>query len=325
MQVTRDSFRSKNIGRLAVDGLHSLHVEEHGNPFGLPVVILHGGPGAGLNIQHAETFDPLIFRIVMFDQRGCGQSTPHGSIENNTTQDLLDDLEKIRIHLNIEKWLVAGGSWGSCLALAYGQAHPQHCLGFRLHGIFLAEAADIDWWFQGSRTVYPDYWEEFAAPIPPQNRHALLAAYHQALTSGDLEEELAAAIRLRRFSALTQTFKPDPAHVQSLTEPKAALALSRLFTHYCINGAFLSPGQLIRDIDRIRHLPCEIVQGRYDMVTPMAAAWRLKTAWPEAEFAIVTEANHQSTVEPVVTALGEATKRLGDKIRGKGGVHAQSH
>ncbi|CAN7583242.1 prolyl aminopeptidase [Phyllobacterium sp. LjRoot231] len=306
--------------RLQVDDLHNLYIEEHGNPDGLPVIFLHGGPGAGLNAKYAATFDTDVFRIILFDQRGAGKSTPHASIERNTTQDLVADIEAIRILLKIDAWLVAGGSWGSCLALAYGQSFPQRCLGFRLHGIFLAEPQEIEWWFQGSRMIFPDYWDEFAAPVASERRQALLPAYYEWLTCGDSKTETEAALRLRTFSASTQTFRPDPDHIRSLAEPQAALAIARLFAHYCMNGAFMQSGQLISGIDRIRHLPCEIVQGRYDTVTPMSTAWRLRTAWPEAEFTIVVEANHQSTVEPMVTALRQASDRLVNTLRGRGSM-----
>ncbi|MGF9564618.1 prolyl aminopeptidase [Neorhizobium sp. JUb45] len=307
-QGARDSFY------LDVDARHRLHVEEHGHPDGIPVVILHGGPGAGMSRKQIETFDLAIFRIVIFDQRGAGRSTPSADLIDNTTDALIADIEAIREKLGIDRWIVAGGSWGSCLALAYGQKHPQHCLGFRLHGIFLAGREDIDWWFNGVRAIFPDQWEDFAGFIPEGERGDLLGAYYRRLTSGNAHEEAAAALSLRGFSAKTQTFLPDPGHVATLLEPKAALAVARLFTHYCMHGAFLEPGQLLRDIDRIRHLPCEIVQGRYDTVTPMASAWRLHKAWPEAAFVIVTEANHQSTKGPLFDELKNATGRLHNRL-----------
>ncbi|CDN51899.1 prolyl aminopeptidase [Neorhizobium galegae] len=299
---------------LPVDEVRSLYVEEHGNPEGIPVVVLHGGPGAGMSLKQLETFDPSAFRIVIFDQRGAGRSTPHADLDRNTTTALVADMELLRDHLGIDKWLVSGGSWGSCLALAYGEAHPDRCLGFRLHGIFLAGKEDIDWWFNGVRAIFPDQWEEFAAFIPEAERGDLLSAYYRRLTSGNAHEEVAAALSLRSFSAKTQTFLPDPGHVAALMEPMAALAVARLFTHYCMHGAFLAPGQLLRDIGRIRHLPCEIAQGRYDTVTPMASAWRLYRAWPEAGFSIVTEANHQSTKGPLFEELKNASERLRGKL-----------
>ncbi|MBZ6078701.1 prolyl aminopeptidase [Microvirga puerhi] len=296
--------------RLRVSELHELFVEEQGNPQGVPIVFLHGGPGAGTSPAQLLTFDPAKFRIISFDQRGAGRSTPHAELKENTTSALISDLERIRDALGIERWFVAGGSWGSCLALAYGEAHPDRCLGFRLHGIFLADAADIEWWFNGSRMIFPDRWEIFSSFIPEDERHDLLSAYYRRLTSEDPDRCIEAAIALRTFSATTQTFRPDEGHVRKLVEPAAALAVSRIFTHYCVNGAFLEPGQLLKNIDRIRHLPCEIVQARYDTVTPMASAWALHRAWPEARFTIVTEANHQSTHGPMAEVLREAADRL---------------
>lgn len=306
------------------DSLHHLYVEEHGSQSGIPVVVLHGGPGAGMSRKQIETFDLSAFRIIIFDQRGAGRSTPHAELCDNTMPKLIADLEILRAHLGIENWLVSGGSWGSCLALAYAQAHPDRCLGLRLHGIFLAGREDIDWWFNGVRAIFPDEWEAFADFIPEGERHDLLSAYYRRLTSGNADEEAAAAISLRGFSARTQTFLPDPAHVAALMEPKAALAVARLFTHYCVNGAFLAPGQLLQGVDRIRHLPCEIVQGRYDTVTPMASAWRLHRAWPEAGFTVVTEANHQSTKGPLFEELKHASERLRAKlsIGGQGSMTA---
>jgi proline iminopeptidase len=304
-----DPYRSV---RLSVGGGHELQVDESGNPDGLPVVFLHGGPGAGTKPAQRRTFDPDVFRIITFDQRGAGRSTPHATLHGNTTQGLVGDIERLRVHLGIERWLVTGGSWGSCLALCYGEAHPERCLGFRLHGIFMGSPAEIDWWFNGARMIFPDKWEAFAAFVPVAERGDLLAAYHRRLVSDDPDECLAAAISLRTFSAATQTFVPDPEHVASLNEPMVALAVARLFTHYCINRFFLEPGQILRDLPRIRYLPAEIVQGRYDTVTPMATAWALKRAWPEARFTIVDEANHVATDSaPALShALREATDRL---------------
>jgi proline iminopeptidase len=299
---------------LQVDDRHTLYVEEHGNRDGIAIVVLHGGPGAGISRKLIETFDLSEFRVIVFDQRGAGRSTPHADLTDNTTGKLIADIEAIREALGITAWLVAGGSWGSCLALAYGQAHPDRCLGLRLHGIFLAGKDDIDWWFNGVRSIFPDHWEEFAGFIDEEERGDLLSAYYRQLTSGHAHDEAAAALSLRGFSAKTQTFLPDPGHVAALMEPKAALAVARLFTHYCVNGAFLAPGQLLDGIDRIRHLPCEIVQGRYDTVTPMASAWRLHKAFPEAGFVVVTEANHQSTKGPLFEELKNATARLRNRL-----------
>lgn len=301
--------------RLAVDAPHELYVEESGNPLGIPVVFLHGGPGGGSKPSQRCTFDPAVFRIVLFDQRGAGRSTPIAELAGNTTDALISDIESIREFLGIERWLVTGGSWGSCLGLAYGLAHPERCLGFRLHGIFLARRFECDWWFHGVRSLFPDHWDDFAGYVPEEERKDLLAAYYRRLTSDDIDTCLDAAQRLRTFSARTQTFLPDEAHVQALTEPMAALAVSRLFTHYCVNRAFLRQN-LLEHIDLIRDIPAEIVQGRYDTVTPMISAWDLKKAWPEARFTVVPEANHViSDRSPALgAALREATDRLGDRL-----------
>ncbi len=300
--------------RLQVSDIHELSVLEYGNPKGIPAVFLHGGPGAGVSAAQIASFDLDTYRVITFDQRGAGRSTPVAEIAENTTQHLIADIEAVRERLGIERWLVAGGSWGSCLSLAYGVAHPRRCLGFRLHGIFLGGQDDTDWWFHGCRAVFPDHWQEFAAFVPEEERGDLLAAYYKRLTSGDLVQEQAAAQSLRGFSARTQTLEPDASHVAKLLKPEAALAVSRIFTHYCVNRAFLPDNYLIENIDRIRHLPAEIVQARYDIVTPMMTAWKLKEAWPEAGFTIVTLANHQSTVGPMVDALEAASARLARQL-----------
>ncbi|PJR89068.1 prolyl aminopeptidase [Ochrobactrum sp. 695/2009] len=300
--------------RLPVSDLHELSVLEYGNPKGIPAVFLHGGPGAGVSAKQVASFDLDTYRVITFDQRGAGRSTPAAEIAENTTQHLIMDMETLREKLGIERWLVAGGSWGSCLGLAYGLAYPQRCLGFRLHGIFLGGQEDVDWWFYGCRAIFPDHWQKFAEFVPASERSDLLTAYYKRLTSGDSLQEQEAARSLRGFSARTQTFEPDTDHVSKLLKPEAALSVSRIFTHYCVNRAFLPDNYLIDNIDRIRHLPAEIVQARYDTVTPMMTAWKLKEAWPEANFTIVTLANHQSTIGPMADALAAASVRLARQL-----------
>lgn len=309
-----DLHIARNMFRLKVSDIHDIAVYDYGNPDGIPAVFLHGGPGAGTSAKQVASFDLETYRVITFDQRGAGQSTPIAEIKDNTTQDLIADIERIREALNIERWLVCGGSWGSCLSLAYGQAHPERCLGFRIHGIFLAQKEDCDWWFHGSRAIFPDHWQAFAEFIPEDERGDLLTAYYKRLTCGDGAIEQAAAQSLRGFSAKTQTFEPSTDHVTTLLQPDAALAVSRIFTHYCMNNAFLPAGSLLNNLDRIRHLPAEIVQARYDTVTPMMTAWALKTAWPEAGFTIVTLANHQSTTGPMFDALSAASQRLAQAV-----------
>ncbi|WP_347266761.1 prolyl aminopeptidase [Paracoccus sp. (in: a-proteobacteria)] len=303
--------------RLAVDGLHELHVERHGTRGAIPTVVLHGGPGAGISPLALATIDPARHDIVLFDQRGAGKSTPLAEFRDNTTAHLIADIEAIRRELGFERWLVIGGSWGSFLSLAYAQAHPERVLGLRLHGIFLAGDEDVHWWFQGIRSIFPDHWQVFAGHVEPEERGDLLSAYYRRLTSQDPAVVDAAAWHLRNFSARTQTFEPQEDHVANLlATPGKYLAVSRLFAHYCVHRGFMPPGAILAGIDRIRQIPTAILQGRYDMVTPMASAWKLHQHWPEAGFEIVTLANHAAT-GAMAEAQRRATDRLADIIEGK--------
>ncbi|WP_102106576.1 prolyl aminopeptidase [Oceaniglobus roseus] len=300
--------------RLEVEAPHVLHVEESGNPDGIPVVFLHGGPGAGTKPAQRRTFDPARYRIVLFDQRGCGKSEPSAELGGNTTDALIADIERVREHLGIDTWMVAGGSWGSYLTLAYAIAHPDRCRALRLHGVFLGRPHEVRFWFHGIGQLFPDAFEPFAAHVGPDERDDLLAAYHRRLVDPDPEVQMAAAVQLRGFSSRTQTLLYSAAHVKALTTPRAALEISRMFTHYCINGFFQPENHLLDNIDGIRHLPCEIVQGRYDVVTPMQSAWDLHRAWPEARFTLVELSNHVATLEApdLSTALRAASDRLAD-------------
>ncbi|MDP0926063.1 prolyl aminopeptidase [Paracoccus onubensis] len=306
-----DSFSAH---RLKVDDQHDLYLERHGTRGAIPTVFLHGGPGGGLNRAALRSFALARHDIVLFDQRGAGRSTPLAEIRGNTTADLVHDLERIRAHFGFERWMVAGGSWGSCLALAYAQAHPNRVSALRLHGIFLGGQAEIQWWFHGVRQVFPDHWERFANFVAAEERGDLLQAYYRRLMSTDTTVAQEAAWHLRNFSARTQTLCPDEAHVAQLLEsPGKYLPVARLFTHYCINHAFMAEGALLAGIDRIRHIPAEILQGRYDMVTPMVSAWALHRAWPEARFETVTLANHTSS-PAMLAAQRAASDRLADRI-----------
>ncbi|MEM1267416.1 MAG: prolyl aminopeptidase [Pseudomonadota bacterium] len=302
--------------RLAVDPPHELYVEEVGAPDGLPAVFLHGGPGGGAKPFQRRTFDPGRFRVVLFDQRGCGRSTPSAELGGNNTDALIADIERVRMHLGIDKWLVTGGSWGSFLSLAYAIAHPERCLGLRLHGVFLGSPGEVRHWFKGIGLLFPEAHEAFAGHIPEAERGDLLAAYFRRLTDPDPAVHGPVAEALRSYSAQTQTLVPSPAHIAALTEPKAALEISRIFTHFCTNGFFRPDGFLLENVGRIRHLPCEIVQGRYDVVTPPTAAYRLAKAWPEAAFQIVDRANHVATDDApdLALAMADATDRLADKL-----------
>jgi proline iminopeptidase len=297
-------------GMLAVDDIHTLYWEECGNPQGVPVLFLHGGPGAGLSPKHRQFFDPAHYRIVLFDQRGAGQSTPLGETRNNTTQLLIADFERIRDMLGIDQWLVFGGSWGSTLALAYGQAHPEQCSGFVLRGIFLCTPAEIDWFLNGIRWFFPDAHERFVAPIAEAERSDLLAAFSETLFGQDPAAGLAAARAWGRYEGNTISLLPNPEMEEEFGQDTKALGVSRLEAHYFSNKGFFSEDQLIRNVDRIRHLPCVIVQGRYDVICPPLSAWRLHQAWPEAEFHIIADAGHGAFEPGIATALVRATEQF---------------
>lgn len=299
---------------LKVEPPHVLYVEESGNPDGIPVIFLHGGPGGGAKPAQRRSFDPARYRIILFDQRGCGRSTPSALLDGNETPALIADIERIRTHLGIESWMVAGGSWGSLLTLAYAIAHPDRCRALRVHGVFLGRPQEVRFWFHGIGTLFPEAFETFAGHVAPDERDDLLKAYYTRLTDPDPAVHMPAAQHLRGFSARTQTLLLSAAHVNNLTQPKAALEISRIFTHYCSNGFFLPENHILNSIDKIRHLPCEIVQGRYDVVTPAQSAWDLHRAWPEARFTLVELANHVATPEApdLSTALRAASDRLAD-------------
>jgi proline iminopeptidase len=305
--------------RLDVGDGHTLHVEECGNPDGLPTVFLHGGPGGGAKPSQRRTFDPAVWRVVLFDQRGCGRSTPSAELRANDTEALVADIERVRELIGADRWAVTGGSWGSFLALRYAIAHPERCLGLRLHGVFLGSAEETRFWFHGIARFFPDAFEDFADHVPPAERDDLLAAYDRRLKDPDPAVHMPAALALRRFSARTQTLLPSADHEAALTEPKAALEIARLFAAYCAAGFFTPPGFLLDNVAALRGLPCEIVQGRYDVVTPMDAAWRLHRAWPEARFTITPLANHVATPEApdLNVALADATDRLAAAIGGR--------
>ena len=297
-------------GRLQVDATHSLYWDESGKPDGAPAVFLHGGPGGGSSPRHRRFFDPGFWRTLVFDQRGAGRSTPFGEIAGNTTQALVADIEALREARGIERWMVFGGSWGSTLALAYAQAHPERCTGLVIRGVFLAERWETDWFMQGMATMSPRAWEAFAAPIPAEERHDLLGAYRRRLNDPDPAVNGPAAIAWGGYEARSATLYPDAEMLDEMTGPDKALALARIEAHYFAADCFLRPGQLIDEIGRIRALPGIIVQGRYDILCPPAAAERLYRAWPEAELVMVPDAGH-SAFEPSITReLVAATERM---------------
>ncbi len=297
-------------GHLPVDELHSLYWEECGTPTGAPVLFLHGGPGAGLSPRHRQFFDPAHYRMVLFDQRGAGQSTPLGEYRNNTTQLLIEDIERLRNMLGIAAWLVFGGSWGSTLALAYGQAHPECCAGFVLRGIFLCTQAEIDWFLNGVRWFFPQEHARFVAPIPVAERGDLLQAYAERLFSTDPAQNALAARTWSRYEGSCLHLLPHPEVAEEFGSDGVSLGLGRLEAHYFLNDAFLTEDQLLRNVQRIRHLPAVIIQGRYDIVCPPHSAWRLHQAWPEAHFQMIEDAGHAAFEPGIARALVAATDQF---------------
>jgi proline iminopeptidase len=299
-------------GMLAVSPLHTLYYEQSGNPAGKPVVFLHGGPGGGTNPNCRRFFDPAVYRIVLFDQRGCGRSSPHAELESNTTWDLVADIERVREHLGIDRWQVFGGSWGSTLALAYAQTHPDKVTELVLRGIFMLRRFELEWFYQdGCSQLYPDAWETYLAAIPAVERGDLMSAYHRRLTSPDPAVRVAAARAWSVWEGATSYLHQDPNFIASSGEDEFALAFARIECHYFVNGGFFEhDDQLLRNVERIRHIPTVIVQGRYDVVCPLRSAWDLHRAFPEADLRIVQDAGH-SAFEPGITdQLVQATDRF---------------
>ena len=300
-----------DAGRLPVSDLHTLHYEQAGNPDGKPVVVLHGGPGGASEPNQRRYFDPDRYRIVLFDQRGCGRSTPHAELRENTTWDLVADIERLRAHLGIERWQVFGGSWGSALSLAYAQTHPDRVTELVLRGIFLLRPAELDWFYQeGTSALFPDAWERFIAPIPARERGDLMSAYYKRLTGDDEEVKLACARTWSQWEAATVSLYPAEDRVEQFGDAKFALAFARIECHYFVHLGWFRPDQLIIDAGRLAHIPGVIVQGRYDVVTPMMTAWALHRAWPEADLKIVPDAGHTASEPGIVHELVSATDRF---------------
>ena len=298
-------------GELEVPIGHTLYYEECGNPTGKPVVFLHGGPGAGAAGKSRQFFDPNVYRIIIFDQRGCGRSKPHTSLEDNTTWKLVADIEALRMHLGIKQWMVFGGSWGSTLALAYAQTCPEHVTELVLRGIFLFRKWELDWMYQeGASRLFPDAWEHFLAPIPTNERHDLLKAYYQRLTSSDDATVLKAAKAWSRWEAAISHLIPEEEEIHKSEENKFARAIARIESHFFVNkGFFKREEQLLEDVWKIRHIPAVIVHGRYDAICPIHTAWELHTAWPDADFRIVQDAGHSAYESGIVHELVTATDR----------------
>ena len=309
------AIKPYKTGYLRVSDVHEIYFEESGNPRGKPAVFLHGGPGGGTDANMRRFFDPKRYRIVLFDQRGSGKSRPLASLEANTTWDLVADTEKVREHLGIDKWLVFGGSWGSTLALAYSQTHPERVTELILRGIFLLRRSELEWFYQnpeGAGSLYPDLWEGYVEQIPTSERGDMMSAYYKRLTSPDPEVVRRAAVAWSVWEGATSYLKLNPSFVKKFRDDAAfAGAFARIECHYFVNKGFLrSDSQLLDDVDRIRHIPAVIVQGRYDIVCPMRSAWDLHKAWPEADLRIVPTSGHSAFEVGITSELVSATDRL---------------
>jgi proline iminopeptidase len=300
-------------GWLRVSPRHELYYEESGNPRGKPAIFLHGGPGAGTSPAMRRFFNPRRYRIVLLDQRGCGRSRPHASLVDNTTWDLVADIERLREHLQIGRWLVFGGSWGSTLALAYAQRHPRRVTELVLRGIFLLRRSELAWFYQdelGAASLFPDLWERFIAPIPARERSDMIRAYYRRLTSRTRSVRARAAHAWSVWEAATSYLRANPRDVAKFDNPDVAAAFARIECHYFVNRGFLKrDDQLLREVPKIRHIPATIVQGRYDVVCPMRSAWALHRAWPEAQLRTVADAGHSAFEAGTTRELVAATDR----------------
>jgi proline iminopeptidase len=295
-------------GFLPVGGGHELYWEQSGNPDGVPIVVLHGGPGGGSNPSQRRFFDPAFYRIILFDQRGAGRSTPVGAVEHNTRAMLLADLEKLRQRLSIERWHVFGGSWGSTLALSYAAAHPERCHSLILSGIFLMEQSEIDWFFHGIKTVFPEAWDQFAQFIPEQERGDLLSAYHARLFGADERIAMEAAIRWCLYESACASLIPNYETITTEDQKATVLSIARIECHYFRHEVIPPEQSLLKSVDRFRAVPSVIVQGRYDMLCPVRTAHRLHLAWPEADYVIVPDGGHSEQDPAIRSRLIEAVE-----------------
>ena len=298
-----------NSGYLPEKDGHRVFFEECGRPKGKPALILHGGPGGAINPTMRRYFDPSRWHMLLFDQRGCGRSTPNASLEANTTWTLIEDIERLRVQAGLEKWTVFGGSWGSTLALAYAIAHPDRVEALILRGVFMGSRRELHWFYQnGASMLFPDVWERFVAPIPETERGDLMSAFHKRLTGTDREAQATAAAAWSQWEGDTISIRGPVDRPDKFNDTDFAVAFARIECHYFVNGCFFPEDDwILKNLDKIRHIPGWIVQGRYDVVTPMDAAWRVKTAWPEAKFEVVWDAGHASTEPGVIDGLVRAT------------------
>lgn len=296
---------------LPVGDRHQLYYEQSGNPNGKPVVLVHGGPGGGCSPIHRQFFDPSVYRIILFDQRGSGQSKPHACLEQNTTQHLLADMEQLRLHLKLDQWLLFGGSWGATLSLLYAQTYPQQVLGLILRGIFLCRDQDIDWFYQyGASLLLPEYWQDYLAPIPKNQRNQLVSAYYQQLTGDDELARMRAAEAWSVWEGRASSLTPQADILAHFADPHHALAMARIECHYFMHKAFLRKNQLLEDAHTLANLPSIIIHGRYDLVCPVEQAYALHQAWPNAQFIICPQSGHSAFEAEIIDALVKATDQF---------------
>lgn len=316
MQQFYPAIEPYSVHTVPVSDGHRLYVEECGKADGLPVVFIHGGPGAACETYHRQFFNPEIYRIILFDQRGCGQSTPHASLQGNTTPALVSDMEVIRTTLGIDRWVVFGGSWGSTLGLVYAETHPENVLGLILRGIFLCRPRDIHWFYQdGASCLLPDHWQDFLQPIAEAERHDLVSAYYRRLTGDDEIAKMAAAKAWSLWEGRASTLLPKSAVVDHFGNPKTALSLARIECHYFMNESFLQTDQILKNVSRLKKIPGVIVHGRYDVVCPLEQAWLLHQVWPQSRLQVIQDAGHSATEPGIVDALVTATDQFALRFR----------
>ncbi len=315
MQSLFPDIRTNYEHQLQVDDIHSLYIEECGSSDGIPVLFVHGGPGAGCTKSDRRFFDPSKYRIILFDQRGAGRSTPHAELQRNTTAHLLDDMEAIRKYLNIEQWMLFGGSWGSTLSLAYAQTYPDRVSALVLRGIFLCREQDLQWFYQsGADRIFPDYWQEYAQQIPEAEKNDYIGAYYRRLTGSNELAKMSAAKSWSVWEGRCATLRPNPDIVQRFADPHMALALACIEAHYFVNGAFLQPGQLLANAGALAGIPGVIIHGRYDIVCPLDNALALHKAWPDADLQIIRDAGHSAHEPGIIDALVKATNDMAARL-----------
>lgn len=319
MQILYPEIKPYTQHAIKMDDTHTIYVEECGDPDGIPVLFVHGGPGAGANHNDRRFFDPEKFRIIIFDQRGSGRSTPHASLENNTSSDLINDMETIRKKLMVEKWMLFGGSWGATLSLLYAQAHPDKVTGMVLRGTFLCREQDLTWFYRsGADAIFPDYWQEFIKPIAENERNDLIHAYHKRLNGDNELAKMAAAKAWSLWEGQCATLRPSTDVIEHFSDPHLAVSLARIETHYFMNQGFIEPNQIINNAEKLEGIPSIIIHGRYDMVCPLDNAFELYNAWPDSELQIIRDAGHSSHEPSIIDALIKATNAMALIINGEG-------